>query len=293
MGTPSFALPSLEELLKHFEVVGVITQQDKPAGRGQKLTPPPVKEYALRKGLRCFQPESKGEIYAIVKELKPQCMVVVAYGRILPKEVLELPNFGCINLHASLLPKYRGASPIQRSLLAGDLLTGNSVMLMDEGMDTGPVLLRQVIKIQEEDNYQTLSERLAKEGAKLLIQALKGWFRGEIKPKPQKGPATYAPPVSKEELRICWKASAQSVINRIRAFYPNAYCFNIKGERLKILKAKRVEGLGGEEGQILDNRRLVVACGESAVEILELVNQKGKRVSGEEFLKGYRGGFLL
>jgi methionyl-tRNA formyltransferase len=146
MGTPSFALPSLEELLKHFEVVGVITQQDKPAGRGQKLTPPPVKEYALRKGLRCFQPESKGEIYSIVRELKPQCVVVVAYGRILPKEVLELPSFGCINLHASLLPKYRGASPIQRSLLAGDLLTGNSVMLMDEGMDTGPVLLRQVIK---------------------------------------------------------------------------------------------------------------------------------------------------
>lgn len=108
MGTPSFAIPSLEELLKHFEVVGVITQQDKPAGRGQKLTPPPVKEYALRKGLKCFQPESKGEIYAIVKELKPQCVVVVAYGRILPKEVLELPNFGCINLHASLLPKYRG-----------------------------------------------------------------------------------------------------------------------------------------------------------------------------------------
>jgi len=293
MGTPSFALPSLEELLKHFEVVGVITQQDKPAGRGQKLTPPPVKEYALMKGLRCFQPESKGEIYSVLKELKPQCVVVVAYGRILPKEVLELPSFGCINLHASLLPKYRGASPIQRSLLAGDLLTGNSVMLMDEGMDTGPVLLRQVIKIQEEDNYQTLSEKLAKEGAKLLVQALKGWFRGEIKPKPQKGPATYAPPVSKEELRICWKASAQSVINRIRAFYPNAYCFNIKGERLKILKAKKVEGLEGEEGQILDNKRFLVACGEGAVEILELVNQKGKRVSGEEFLKGYRGDFLL
>jgi methionyl-tRNA formyltransferase (EC 2.1.2.9) len=169
MGTPSFALPSLEELLKHFEVVGVITQQDKPAGRGQKLTPPPVKEYALMKGLKCFQPESKGEIYAIVKELKPQCVVVVAYGKLLPKEVLELPDFGCINLHASLLPKYRGASPIQRSLLAGDLLTGNSVMLMDEGMDTGPVLLRQVIKIQEEDNYQTLSESSPKRG-KLLFK---------------------------------------------------------------------------------------------------------------------------
>ncbi len=293
MGTPYFALPSLEEVLKHFDVVGVITQKDKPAGRGQKLAPPPIKEYALGRGLKCFQPQDKGELYSILRELNPQCVVVVAYGRILPKEVLELPRFGCINLHASLLPKYRGSSPIQRSLLAGDSLTGNSVMLMDEGMDTGPVLLRQVIKVEQEDNYHTLSEKLAKSGASLLVQALEGWFKGEINPKPQKGPATYAPPISKEELRICWKTSSQSVLNRIRAFYPNAYCFDAKGGRIKILRAKQVEGVKGEEGQILDRKRLVIACGDGAVEILELVNQKGKRVSGEEFLRGYREGFLL
>ncbi|WP_448587646.1 methionyl-tRNA formyltransferase [Thermocrinis sp.] len=292
MGTPSFAIPSLREILKNFEVKAVITQPDKPAGRGQKLTPPPVKQFAIEKGLECFQPKSKDEIYEILKSLKPDCVVVVAYGRILTKDILKIPKFGCINLHASLLPKYRGASPIQRALLAGDKLTGNSVMLMDEGMDTGPVLSRQVVKIDQEDDLQRLSEKLSEMGARLLVETLKLWFRGDIKPKPQKGEPTYAPPVSKEELRICWKAQAQSVINRIKAFYPEAYCLTAKGERLKILKAKLAEGKG-EEGEIINKRRLIVACGEGSVEVLELINQKGKKISGEEFLRGYRERVLL
>ncbi|WP_448584301.1 methionyl-tRNA formyltransferase [Thermocrinis sp.] len=292
MGTPSFALPSLIELVKSFGVRAVITQPDRPSGRGQKLTPPPVKQFALENGIECFQPESKIELYESLESLKPDCVVVVAYGRILTGDMLKIPKFGCINLHASLLPRYRGASPIQRSLLAGDRFTGNSVMLMDEGMDTGPILSRQVLRIDQEDNYQILSEKLSKMGAVLLVETLKLWFRGEIKPKPQKGNPTYAPPIAKEELRLCWKAHAQSVLNRIRAFFPEAYCFTPRGERIKILKARLAEG-HGEEGQILDKKRLVVACGSGAVEILELINQKGKKVSGEEFLRGYREGFLL
>jgi len=292
MGTPTFALPSLMELTKHFTVKAVITQPDKPSGRGQKLTPPPVKLFALEIGIDCFQPKSKIELYQLLESLKPDCVVVVAYGRLLTKDMLQIPKFGCINLHASLLPKYRGASPIQRSLLAGDKWAGNSVMLMDEGMDTGPILSRQIVKIEPEDNYQTLSEKLSKMGAFLLVETLKLWFKGEIKPKPQKGNPTYAPPVIKEELKVCWKAQAQSVINRVRAFFPEAYCLTPKGERLKILRAKLADGVG-EAGEIIDKKRLVVACGEGAVEILELINQKGKRVSGEEFIRGYREGFLL
>ncbi|WP_333785012.1 methionyl-tRNA formyltransferase [Thermocrinis sp.] len=292
MGTPSFALPSLREVIKNFGVKAIITQPDRPAGRGQKLTPPPVKLFAIENGIECLQPQSKAELYKTLESLKPDCVVVVAYGKILTKDMLSIPKFGCINLHASLLPKYRGASPIQRSLLAGDRFTGNSVMLMDEGMDTGPILSRQIVKINQEDNYQTLSEKLSKMGAFLLVETLKLWFKGEIKPKPQKGNPTYAPPITKEELRICWKAQAQSVINRVRAFFPEAYCLTPKGERLKILRAKLAEGVG-EAGEIIDKKRLVVACGEGAVEILDLINQKGKRVSGEEFIRGYREGFLL
>ena len=292
MGTPSFALPSLKKLLENFEVKAVITQPDRPFGRGQKLTPPPVKQFALERGIKCFQPESKQELYQTLKDLKPDCVVVVAYGRILTKEMLEIPRFGCINLHASLLPKYRGASPIQRALLAGEKFTGNCVMLMDEGMDTGPILSRQVLRIDEEDNYQTLSEKLSIAGANLLVETLKLWFEGKIKPKPQTGKPTYAPPVLKEELRICWKAPAESVLNRIRAFFPEAYCFTPRGDRLKVLRAKLYKA-EGEEGRIIDRKKLIVGCGEGAVEILELINQKGKRVSGEEFLRGYREGVLL
>lgn len=292
-GTPQFALPSLRRLHEEFQVVGVVCQPDRPAGRGQKLTPPPVKVLAQELGLKVFQPEKKREIYPLVEDLKPDCVVVVAYGKILPAEVIKYPPFGCINLHASLLPAYRGSAPIQRAIMAGEERTGNTIMLMDEGMDTGPILSQEEEPIHEEDNLTTLSSRLAQKGAELLVRTLKDWFTGRIKPLPQDhSKATYAPPIQREEFRICWKAQAKSVKDRVRGLYPDCYTFTEGGERVKILKVRVVEG-NGEPGEILDKKRFVVACGEGAVEVLELISPKGKLMSGEEFMRGYKVGRLI
>lgn len=287
-GTPEFALPSLKRLHEEFEVIGAVCQPDKPAGRGQKLTPPPVKLIAQELGIEVFQPEKKKEILPIVEKVKPDCIVVVAYGKILPSEVIKYPSYGCINLHASLLPLYRGSAPIQRAIMSGEKLTGNTVMLMDEGMDTGDILSQEEEAILEEDNLKTLSHRLALKGADLLVKTLKDWFSGRIEPKPQDhSKATYAPPIQKEELRICWKAQAESVRDRIRGLYPECYTFTEKGERIKILKVKVVKAQG-TPGEVLDKKKLLVACGDGAVEVLELVSPKGKLMSGEEFMRGYR-----
>ncbi|AAC07851.1 methionyl-tRNA formyltransferase [Aquifex aeolicus] len=287
MGTPQFAVPSLEEFAKNFKVIGVVAQPDKPAGRGKKLTPPPTKVLAQKLGIPIYQPEKKKELIPLVEELKPDCIVVVAYGKILPKEVLDLPPYKTINLHASLLPKYRGAAPIQRAIMAGEKETGNTVMLVNEEMDAGDILAQEKIPIEEEDNFLTLSEKLAKSGAKLLVNTLRLWFEGKVKPVPQNHEeATYAPPVQKEEYRICWKASAESVRDRIRGLYPNAYT-TFRGNRIKILKA-RVVDLEGYPGEIQDTKRLIVACGEKSLEILELISPKGKKMRGEDFMRGYR-----
>jgi methionyl-tRNA formyltransferase len=286
MGTPAFALPSLKRLYEEFQLIGVITQHDKPAGRGQKLTPPPVKLLAQELSLEVFQPQKKSELLPILERLKPDCIVVVAYGKILPPEVIKFPRYGCINLHASLLPKYRGSAPIQRALMSGEKTTGNSIMLMDEGMDTGPLLAQEEVFIEEEDNLQTLSEKLSKSGAELLIKTLKSWFEGRLVPKPQEGETTYAPPVEKEEYRICWKASAESIKDRIRGLYPDCYTFTDRGERLKLMKVKVVQA-EGEPGEIIDRKNFIVACGEKALQVLELISPKGKRVKGQDFLRGY------
>ncbi|GAB6066589.1 methionyl-tRNA formyltransferase [Aquifex pyrophilus] len=287
MGTPQFAVPSLKELAKNFEIIGVVAQPDRPAGRGKKIKPPPTKVVAKELGIPVYQPENKRELTEIVKALKPECIVVVAYGMILPKEVLDIPPFKVINLHASLLPKYRGAAPIQRAIMAGEKETGNTVMLVNEEMDAGDILSQEKVKIEEEDNFLTLSEKLANRGAKLLVNTLKEWFEGRIKPVPQNHrEATYAPPVRKEEYRICWKASAESVRDRIRGLYPNAYTL-FRGERIKILKA-RVVDISGYPGEVQDQRRFIVACGERSIEILELISPKGKKMSGEDFMRGYR-----
>ncbi|QWK13686.1 MAG: methionyl-tRNA formyltransferase [Aquificota bacterium] len=287
-GTPDFAVPSLLRLTKEFNVVGLVCQPDKPSGRGQRLTPPPTKMVAKELGIEAFQPEKKAQIIPIVESLKPDCIVVVAYGKILPPEVINYPRYGCINLHASLLPAYRGSAPIHRALMAGEKKTGNTVMLMDEGMDTGAILSQEEEEILEEDNLKTLSERLSRRGADLLVRTLKDWFKGKIEPIPQDHKrATYAPPIQKEEYRICWKAQAESVKDRIRGLYPDCHTFTEKGERVKVLKVKVVQG-EGSPGEVLDRKRLIVACGEGAVEILELISPKGKLMSGEEFMRGYK-----
>ena len=286
MGTPEFAVPSLRKLHRNFKIVGVVTQPDRPAGRGKKLTPPPVKRVALELGLRVFQPVKLRGFEEIIKEIKPDCIVVVAYGKILPREILDIPPYGVVNLHASLLPKYRGASPIQRALMAGERETGNTVMLVNEEMDAGDILSQEVIPIEDEDNFYTLSEKLSLKGADLLLRTLSLWFHGQIKPVPQDHRrATYAPPVVKEEFRICWKAPSRSVRDRIRGLFPNSYTV-FRNSRLKILKASIAEG-EGKPGEIIDARSFIVACGEGALRIEELISPKGKRVSGEEFIKGY------
>ncbi len=286
MGTPQFAVPSLEKLSESFEIVGVITQPDRPGGRGKKLRPPPVKILAQELGLPVHQPERIRDFVERIRALKPDCIVVVAYGKILPREILEVPPYRVINLHASLLPKYRGAAPIQRALMAGEETTGNTVMLVNERMDAGDILSQEEIPVEEEDNLETLSEKLSRKGADLLVKTLSMWFEGKITPIPQnEEEATYAPPIQKEELRICWKAPARSVRDRVRGLYPNTYTF-FRGERLKILKV-RVSNGSGEPGEVIDPERFEVACGEGSVEILELTTPKGRKVSREEFLRGY------
>ena len=287
MGTPSFAVPTLEELAKNYEIVGVVCQPDKPAGRGKKLTPPPVKVTAQRLGLRVFQPERIKTFIETLKDLKPDLIVVVAYGKILPKEIIYSPPYKTLNLHASLLPKYRGASPIHRALIAGERETGNTVMLVTEKMDAGDILAQEKVAIEEEDNLFTLSEKLSKKGAKLLSRTIPLWVEGKIKPIPQREElATYAPPVQKEEMRICWKADAESVRNRIRGLYPNAFTF-FRGQRIKILKASLTDG-EGQPGEVLNGADLIVACGKGALKVEELISPKGKRMSGKDFCRGYR-----
>ena len=287
MGTPSFAVPSLEELAKKFEIVGVVCQPDRPAGRGKKLTPPPVKVAAQNLGLRVFQPERIRSFIETLGDLKPDLIVVVAYGKILPREIIYSPPYRTLNLHASLLPKYRGASPIHRALMAGEKETGNTVMLVTEKMDAGDILTQEKVPIEEEDNLLTLSEKLAKRGAKLLSETVSLWVEGKIKPVPQdEKSATYAPPVQKEELRICWKADAESIRDRVRGLYPNAFTF-FRGQRIKVLKASLTDG-EGQPGEVLDGENLTVACGRGALRIEELISPKGKKMSGEDFCRGYR-----
>ena len=297
-GTSPFAVPTLEELFrdKDLELVAVITQPDKPAGRGKKLTPPAVKKKAIELGLEniVYQPSKirNEDFYSFFRNLKPDIAVVVAYGKILPREVFDLPKYKTLNLHASLLPKYRGAAPIHRAIMAGEKVTGNTVMLIDEGLDSGDILSQQEEPILESDNIASLSERLATKGAKLLVETLKRWVKGEIKPIPQNdAEATYAPPIEKAEFRICWKAEAESVRDRIRALYPNAYT-TFGGKRIKVLSASLTDiksDLPAGSVYPYNKDGLYVVCGDGMVlKIEELINPKGKRVKGEDFIRGYK-----
>jgi len=297
-GTSPFAVPTLEELFrdKDLELVAVITQPDKPAGRGKKLTPPAVKKKAIELGLEniVYQPSKirNEEFYSFFRNLKPDIAVVVAYGKILPREVFDFPKYKTLNLHASLLPKYRGAAPIHRAIMAGEKVTGNTVMLIDEGLDSGDILSQQEEAILENDNIVSLSERLATKGAKLLVETLKRWVKGEIKPIPQNdAEATYAPPIEKAEFRICWKAEAESVRDRIRALYPNTYT-TFGGKRIKVLSASLTDiksDLPAGSVYPYNKDGLYVVCGDGRVlKIEELINPKGKRVKGEDFIRGYK-----
>ncbi len=286
LGTPAFAVPSLEALSKEFEVTGVITQPDRPAGRGMKVKPPTVKEQALAMGIEVYQCRTREEVVEVARSMKAECAVVVAFGMILPREFIDLFPLGALNLHASLLPKYRGPDPVRRALLSGEKKTGLTVMLINDRMDAGDILSKKEVEIEEKDNALTLTEKLALEGSRLLVKTLKSWSKGELKPCPQdEASATYAPPLTKEEKRLCWRAEADAVVSRVRACYPEAF-FLFREKTIKVLEAQAVKG-SGEPGEVIDEKELVVACGHGAVRVLEVITPKGRKTTGEGFVRGY------
>lgn len=290
-GTPQFAVPTLRVLAEEKEdVVLVVTQPDKVKGRGHVLSSPPVKEFAAAKGIRTIQPAKiRNEDFSRdLRAINPEFIVVVAYGKILPEEVLSIPGRGCVNVHASLLPKYRGAAPIQWSLIRGERETGVTTMLMDEGMDTGDILMQETLVIGEDDNAATLSEKLSELGAKTLIRTLAGIREGRVRPVPQTGEATYAPPLRKGDGKIDWNRGAKELFDFVRGMspWPSAFC-SLGNETIKILKVKPLEGKG-TPGRIerASKGELVVGTGSGLLGIEELQPQGKKAMSAQAFLAG-------
>ncbi|HMK13715.1 MAG TPA: methionyl-tRNA formyltransferase [Burkholderiales bacterium] len=293
-GTPEFAAHILDQLLRAgFNITRVLTRPDRPAGRGMKDTASAVKKLALSRGLKLLQPQTLKDP-ALIDELNrvsPDVMVVAAYGLILPKAVLKLPRFGCINIHASLLPKWRGATPIQHALLAGDTETGISIMQMDEGLDTGPVLMQTRTRIAADDTALSLHDKLAQLGGEAIVRALRSLELGELQPQPQQQQgASYAGKLGKAEAQINWRKDAVQVERTVRAFNPNPGAYTtLNGETLKIWKARLEEPMSGKPGEIVsvDRSGIVVACGTGAVRIEELQKAGGQRLPVREFLSGY------
>lgn len=292
MGTPDFAVPSLQILIDQgYEICGVFTQPDKPKGRGQKLQPPPVKELALRYGLPVYQPATLRD-EAVQKEIvrmEPDFIIVVAYGKMLPLQVLNAPRMGCVNVHGSLLPKYRGAAPIQWAVLNGDRQTGVTTMFMAEGMDSGDILLRAETEIGPEETAGELFDRLKDLGAELLAETLKRLERGELTGIPQEENAvTFAPMLKKEMSVIDWTQPAQRVHDQIRGLnpWPGAAAV-LNGKRLKLLGSRVLECSGKPGTAVSQEGELVAFCGEGAVKITELQTDKGKKMGGKEYLLGH------
>lgn len=295
MGTSPFALPSLQALVDAgTEVVAVVTQPDKPQGRGQRLAPPPVKELASSLGLPVLQPAKIREEGAIqtLRALEPELAVVVAYGQFLPQAVLELPARGCMNLHASLLPQYRGAAPIAWSILRGEKETGVTTMLIEEAMDAGPILLQESVPIREEDTAGSLHDRLAEIGARLLVRTVEELGRGRLLPRHQDHEkATYAPKLQKSDGLIDWGQPCRQIYNQIRGLdpWPGAYT-SLKGEVLKIWSARPIEDArGGEAGEVLseDDAGILVRTGEGVLLVLELQPENRRRMTAWEYLAGH------
>lgn len=290
MGTPDFAVPSLEQLIKDgHEVVGVFAQPDKPKGRGYKLAAPPVKEAALAHQLPVYQPAKMrdGEALAILQELKPEIIVVVAYGKILPKEILDLPEKGCINVHGSLLPKYRGAGPIQWAVINGEKTTGVTTMYMGEGLDTGDIILKEETEIGENETYGELSDRLCQIGAHCLSETMKLIEAGTAVREVQKEEeSSYAPMLNKEIAKVDFSRPAEELHHLICGLspWPVAYT-DLDGTLLKIHRAVKAEGKG-KPGELLDKKRMIIACGEGALELTEVQLAGSKRMAAGDFLRG-------
>jgi len=295
LGTPSFAIPILEGLLRGpDEVVGVVTQPDREKGRGKKVVISPVKELALRHGLIPLQPEkAKGEAFQeALKAFRPDLMVVVAYGQILPRSVLAIPKYGAVNVHASLLPKYRGAAPIAWAILNGERVTGVTTMVMDEGMDTGDILLQAETPMGNEETGETLHDRLASLGAQLLSETLEKMKAGTVRPIPQDhSKATYAPPLKKEDGHIDWRKEAEEIDRQVCAFNPWPSAFTKLGDRLlKVYKGEvRERAPSGKVGAVVwvGSDFIEVETGKGSYLLKEVQLEGRKRMAIREFLSGH------
>jgi methionyl-tRNA formyltransferase len=297
-GTPEFAVPILERLIaEKFVIDLVVTNPDEPSGRGYALKAPPVKQVALRAGLDIFQPAALKEpaTVAFLSRYRPDAIVVVAYGHLIPKWLIELPRWGCINLHASLLPKYRGAAPIQWSLICGEALTGVTTMRIDVGLDTGDILLKREVGIQDDDDSETLGARLSQLGADLMIETLRRLEQGNLEAQPQDhAQATLAPILKKEDGRIDWDLPALEIWNRIRGLrpWPGAYT-RFRGKNLHIWAASRPaagETMHLDPGTLVADRgRLCVSCGQGTLlEAKEIQLEGRKRLAPRDFLNGVK-----
>jgi methionyl-tRNA formyltransferase len=307
MGTPQFAIPILQWLIDEYPpmgadggVVGVFTQPDRPAGRGKKLRPSPVKMLAQEHGLLVLEPKSLRipETQAELQALQPDVIIVAAFGQIVPTSVLELPPFGCLNIHASLLPRWRGAAPVAAAILAGDDTSGTTLMQMDAGLDTGPILSQRSLPVLPEDTRESLTARLAQLSADLLRDTLPRWLLGDIELQPQNDElATYAPQIKKEEGHINWSESADAIARRVRAFFPWPGAFTYwQGKSLKILRAAVIDSWQSEENEDLSPGTVVasaegpgVITGQGVLRLHE-VQLAGKRpVAADAFVRGAQG----
>ncbi|MBE6728585.1 MAG: methionyl-tRNA formyltransferase [Ruminococcaceae bacterium] len=294
MGTPDYSVKTLEAILQAgHNVVGVFAQPDKPVGRKHILTPPPVKVFAESHSIPVFQPDTlrDGKALETLKQLSPEIIVVVAYGKILPKEILELPKYGCINGHASLLPKYRGASPIQWCIVCGETKTGVTTQIMGEGIDTGDILEMAETDIGDEETAEQLFERLSVISADLMVSTVEKLSKGEITPKPQNHEkATYAPILKKEMAQLDFNKSAKELHNAVRGYYswPCAFFF-MNGKRIKVIESRIGENCNGVPGAVVGNKdELVIACGDGvSLRLLTVQPEGSKPMNSGQMLKGH------
>jgi len=296
MGTPDFALFSLRAMIEAGEeIIGVVTQPDKPKGRGYAMMPPPVKVYAEAQGIPVYQPNTLrgAEFEALLTELAPELIVVVAYGKILPQNVLEFPKHGCINVHGSLLPEYRGAAPMQRAILEGKRTTGVTTMKMDVGLDTGDMLLTGEIEIGENDNFETVHDKLGACGAEVMLRTLEALKNGTLTPvKQDDSRATYAAKIEKADCLIDFSKPANEVHNQIRGLspIPLAFTHTPDGKLLKVIASAVCdrEGMHGKGGEVvsLEKGKITVACGKGAIELLTVLPEGKKRMNAADFING-------
>ncbi|MBR1442802.1 MAG: methionyl-tRNA formyltransferase [Firmicutes bacterium] len=295
MGTPDFAVPVLEALCENHEVTAVVTQPDKPKGRGKKMLFPPVKEKALEKGIKVYQPEKirDAEFVEMLKSMESDIFVVAAYGQILSQEVLDIPKYGCINVHASLLPKYRGAAPIQQCIIDGEKKTGITIMYMERSLDTGDMILKEECGIDDNETYESLHDKLAPIGARALIKAMELIEKGEVHAEKQDDSLScYAHMIKRETGHINWSKSCEEIRNLIRGLNPVPAAYTIyNDENIKIFCAEKISDEKKDNaGEIISadkKKGFCVSCGDGILMITEVQGKGGKRMSAADYMRGH------